>query len=389
MRLVFITNILTPYRITFYSLLNKTLVKRNDRSKLFVYVMTDQLPLRSWTYDALRTDYTHLLRGKKFFINEHDIVINKNIKNELKESDPDILIMAGSWTYPTVLCISIFRSFFLKRKTKLLFWYESHDNASDYFRAKSLDKGAIKWLKQHFMSRFDGFCVPGDLAKLSVSRFVKDKPIIYLRNIVDGEYYLKANELRKEKKLLRVKYGLGASSTIIFMPARLIKLKGIEELLSRISEDIILKYNFEFVLAGEGDRKTMIERVAKDKGIDIKLLGYQKQDAIRDLLAASDFFCLSSLTDANPLSAVEAAWAGLPLIMSKYTGNYPELIDEGKNGFVFDPLNVESVNTTILKALTKDEMWKEEARKTSVKIAKTTFDEKQVTESFLNQVETL
>jgi len=48
MRLAILTNILTPYRMRFYNELNTQLRLMNG--ELCVYVMTDELPLRPWTY---------------------------------------------------------------------------------------------------------------------------------------------------------------------------------------------------------------------------------------------------------------------------------------------------------------------------------------------------
>jgi glycosyltransferase involved in cell wall biosynthesis len=76
------------------------------------------------------------------------------------------------------------------------------------------------------------------------------------------------------------------------------------------------------------------------------------------LYAQADGFCLPSLSDPNPLSVIEALWAGLPLLLSTKVGNHPECLEQGKNGFAFDPLKASSVQRAISNwmALSPDEL---------------------------------
>ena len=99
MRIAFLTNILTPYRVFFFDQLYKTL--RVEAGDMRVFVMTDSLPLRPWNFQDLKREYTVLLKSKKFFIHDNDFLISFNIKKEVIDFSPDILIVAGSWTYPT------------------------------------------------------------------------------------------------------------------------------------------------------------------------------------------------------------------------------------------------------------------------------------------------
>ena len=66
MRLAIVTNIITPYRRNFYEEINKVL--QREGGELRVFVMTDSLPLRPWTYEDLKSTYTELLPVKKFFV---------------------------------------------------------------------------------------------------------------------------------------------------------------------------------------------------------------------------------------------------------------------------------------------------------------------------------
>jgi len=112
-------------------------------------------------------------------------------------------------------------------------------------------------------------------------------------------------------------------------------------------------------IAGVGPVRDALQRkVADFKDIEIHLLGDQtKQEMVR-LYAHADGFCLPSLADPNPLSVIEALWAGLPLLFSSRVGNHPEALEDGGNGFLFDPANPRGAAEAISRwlALSNDEL---------------------------------
>ena len=61
------------------------------------------------------------------------------------------------------------------------------------------------------------------------------------------------------------------------------------------------------------------------------------------------------------MTCIEALWAGLPLFISEHCGNYPEVIDSGKNGFVFTYKNVEVASELLEKLLSQSELMREQS----------------------------
>ena len=62
----------------------------------------------------------------------------------------------------------------------------------------------------------------------------------------------------------------------------------------------------------------------------------------------SDIFCLPSLYEGFPNVLCEAMACGLPVACSDICDN-PDIVEEGVNGYLFDPLNVQDMADAILK----------------------------------------
>ncbi len=121
------------------------------------------------------------------------------------------------------------------------------------------------------------------------------------------------------------------------------------------------------LIAGEGEERDNIRKEAV--GLDVRLLGYRSEKEVADLYAVSDIFVLPSLSDANPLSCIEAAWSGLPLLVTKHVGNYPELVKEGMNGYVISYARKEEAVKKIETLIDNSMEWYQKAGRASVQIA--------------------
>lgn len=380
MKIVVVTNILTPYRMRFYGEMHKQLVEKGGDFKVFV--MTKELPLRPWNYDSLQDSFTELLPGQKIMYHGQDELFNFSINKRLKKFAPDIVIIAGSWTYATSWQMLMNKL----KGTQYFFWSESHTVRATQAASKT---GFWAWLKRFFYMRCDGFCVPGKYATETLNGIVGDHgKRVRLPNLVDNEYYSEAIVLRKNKSTLRSFYKLPLDKRVFITPARLITIKGIDTFLKQIADNEH-KHNSVFVLAGEGPLEQPICEFAKENKVDVRLLGYCDQKIVRDLYAAADFFLLPSLQDHNPLTVIEGSFSGLPLCVSTYVGNSPELVIDKVNGVVYDTINKESVNAAFDFVMSASDEWIAEAGKKAHEVAAENFNCNDETAKLLNFFESM
>jgi len=71
-------------------------------------------------------------------------------------------------------------------------------------------------------------------------------------------------------------------------------------------------------------------------GLENRIIRLNRRDDIADVLAGFDIFALPSVREEIPLVLVEAMAAGLAVVSTR-VGRAPELIDDGRSGFLVDP----------------------------------------------------
>jgi len=106
------------------------------------------------------------------------------------------------------------------------------------------------------------------------------------------------------------------------------------------------------------EKKPMLITMGNPKKMDLKYpmekskhFGYIKDPSNQALLyAAADVFICSTLADGQPQTAIESLACGTPVIAFNI-GPMPELVQDGKTGFIAPEVSVESLVTTLERAL--------------------------------------
>lgn len=101
----------------------------------------------------------------------------------------------------------------------------------------------------------------------------------------------------------------------------------------------------------------MAEDEARQLGVarDVHFLG--RIDLVAPLLADADLFLLPSRNESFGLSALEALASGVPVIATR-TGGLPEVVNDGKNGFLCGVGDIEGMSAVALRLLRDEAEWK-------------------------------
>ncbi|MGA9624577.1 MAG: glycosyltransferase [Bryobacteraceae bacterium] len=112
------------------------------------------------------------------------------------------------------------------------------------------------------------------------------------------------------------------------------------------------------VLAGEGPEGDKVAEAIRTLRVDdsVCLAGFVQYDELPALYGGAGAFILPSACDEQwGLVVNEAMAAGLPALVSNRCGCAPDLVEEGRNGFTFDPYDAEELARLMLRVSSMSE----------------------------------
>ena len=189
--------------------------------------------------------------------------------------------------------------------------------------------------------------------------------IYTLMNFVDTSTFAPPADAAEEGRLrhqLRIAWDIPAEKFVLLCPRRLVKKNGVIypslALATMAQED---RDRFLLLHAGEGGEREEMERIIRESRLEnnVRLLGGQGPDAIRDLYRLADIVLVPSVhsdnvEEATSLSALEAMASGRPLIAGD-VGGLAEMVKDGETGLLV-PADAEAVAAAILRLAAAPEL---------------------------------
>ena len=145
---------------------------------------------------------------------------------------------------------------------------------------------------------------------------------------------------------------------------RFVEKKGINYAINAVSLLLKRGYDITYIIAGNGPLKSYLANLIVQLGAQkkIKLIGSVDRDEVRALMMNSDIFLLPSVTGSNgdqegiPVVLMEAMATGMPVI-STYHSGIPELVENGKSGFLVPERDVEALVDRLIYLIKNQEVW--------------------------------
>jgi glycosyltransferase involved in cell wall biosynthesis len=287
---------------------------------------------------GLSNETTFGFSGKGDFANtDLKLPYQPGLYNTIQKIDADITIGEGffQWTPVALLAAKL-------KKKKFLIAYE---------RTAHTERNCPKWrtLYRKFISRFaDGYSVNGQLTKEYLMQLGIDEQNIFLGGVsADGENLATSiNALTiDEQNTIKSKLSIQRGLTYLYV-GQINERKGVIHLVSAWKKHIQKYPDDNLITIGTGP---LFDQFTKEFSCynSIKLLGSIDYDSVYKYYAIADVFVIPTLEDNWSLVVPEAMACGLPIACSIYNGCYPELVHEGINGTLFDPLKEETIVETL------------------------------------------
>lgn len=380
-KLLLITDIPSPYRIHFFNALNQELLTQGIAFE--VLFMARTVPIRFWELDDSEYMFPYRIVSGIHPRYKNDVYhFNPGILWSVLKDKPTWVLIGGAWNMPTVISL-LLTSFLRRGKVCTILWSEANYNSMIN------KKGLIPRIRSSVVRRVDAFAVPGRVAEETVMNYwrVPDKPFLPLPNLVNEKLFRdKVLLLRYKRKELRHQRNLNDDDLVLLWPARLHEeTKGLINFLKAVEE--IIPPKVKILIAGEGQDRARIEEwlaVSPLKGVS--LLGQQSEQKMVELYALSDMLLLPSFRDPNPLSVIEGLWSGLPLFISYNCGNWPEAVEQGKNGWLIDPASISSIQSAFRDMLSRTSLELSAYGDFSLALAEQKFATKPSVTSFVDAI---
>jgi glycosyltransferase involved in cell wall biosynthesis len=132
---------------------------------------------------------------------------------------------------------------------------------------------------------------------------------------------------------IRSEFGMGADDFVAVLVARLHQLKDHQTALRAVELARKTIPELRLLLAGDGEERPFIEQTIRDSQLEDGVTLAGSRSDVASLLAASDAFLMTSISEGIPLTIIEAMAAGLPVV-STAVGGIPEMIEHGTTGLL-------------------------------------------------------
>lgn len=306
-RIAIVTNIPSPYRVTFFNELHKII-----GNNLLVMYCAGNEPNRKWIVSNLYHNHVFLKKNILNFLSKY-IYLNIDIINQLKKFSPDIIITGGF--YPTMLLAIIYA------RTKKLVHFINSDSWS---LTESDLRFYHKFLRKILYKSTDGF-LPVSLKgkkNFELNYKIPEEKITIVPYVIDNNNYIK--HIRNEKK-----YHLVFSGQFIERKMPFFFIEVCKELNSRIKDLSVL-------LLGDGPLfKPSIELLEKNK-IKYYSAGFVQPMDIPNIMSYAKLLLFPTKQDGWGVVVNEAFALGLPVITCDNAGVSHDLVINGDNGYVLN-----------------------------------------------------
>lgn len=192
-----------------------------------------------------------------------------------------------------------------------------------------------------------------------------DKKIETVYNFIDERVYKKLDSSH-----LKEEYGILPEEKVIIHVSNFRPVKRVQDVV-RTFEKITKCIPAKLLLVGDGPEMTVVCKLVKKLNIEDRVLFLGKQDNVEELYSISDLMLLLSEKESFGLVALEAMACGVPCIGTN-VGGIPEVIDNGKSGYICELGDIMDMSNKAIELLRNPEKHQEFSR-ASIKLVTDKF----------------
>lgn len=220
------------------------------------------------------------------------------------------------------------------------------DYRLDYMH--SLPKRLTIGLANSIVLRFTEsyIAVSGNFKQMLVNRNFNPSDIYVLYNGMD--FSIPTAEYSRRNLIDRYNLKINDNDVIVGIAARLYPVKSIATIIhaARLVSD--KNPNVKFLIGGDGEDRKQLEALTVSLGLTDTVFFLGWLDDPNELMSSIDISVLTSISESFPYSVLEGAKFKKATISTR-VGGIPDLIENGRNGYLFEPGDVSHFSRLILE----------------------------------------
>ena len=230
-------------------------------------------------------------------------------------------------------------------------WAKSHGKVSVLMSTTTrFDRGRMWWRelwKRWWIPRyFDAALAVGTASRGYLTSLGMEPDRIWVgHNVVDNEYF--ASEAKQTRSRMKEVRGmLGLPDRFFLFVGRFSPEKNLIRLLRAYREYADGESQpWGLVLVGDGPQGKALAAAANDLMLeDVVWTGFKQLGELPPYYALASGFVLPSVSESWGLVVNEGMACGLPVLVSNRCGCATDLVEEGKNGYTFNPYDVSEIS---------------------------------------------
>jgi glycosyltransferase involved in cell wall biosynthesis len=276
-------------------------------------------------------------------------IINPDIIASLGAFKPNALLVFG-WSF--VSHLKVLRYF----KGKLPVYFRGDSTLLDEQKGFNvmLRRLMLKWVYTHIDK---GFYVGTKNKEYFLKHGLKEHNLVFVPHAIDNKRFGNEALYKKESEAIRAALGVPKHHTLILFSGKFEKKKS-PLLLIRAFKKLTQK-NLNLLFVGNGVMENSLKEEAKGLS-NIYFLPFQNQAQMPAVYRSANVFVLPSGGPGETwgLAVNEAMSCGLPVIASERVGCAVDLVQDHKNGFIFESGNIESLveKLSLCAAMSNEEL---------------------------------
>lgn len=183
------------------------------------------------------------------------------------------------------------------------------------------------------------------------------------------KFHIKKNKIQYiynwiEPQILENRKEYNVESKTIVSAGRFSAEKGFD-LLVQVAE-IVMRENpeWKWEIYGEGDLFDETEQLIREKKLQNQVILKGSVKNVSSLFGQYSFFVLTSYREGLPLTLLEAKGSGIPMVSFDIITGPREIINDGQDGFLIEPYNVEEMAKQINLLISSKKLRSEMAKAT-------------------------